>query len=91
VAIPILPPELPASLVFSDHFNMVISSLANREGTNVPALISAGSTGWRTRCVRLPGTWEVSPSHGLSMHVPCTQRNDVEVDAGRLVPAVMDE
>ena len=50
--IPILPPELPASLVFSDHFNMMMSSLASRKGTNVPVLISAVSTA-RTRCVRL--------------------------------------
>lgn len=50
--VPFLPPELPASLVFSDHFNMMMSSLASRKGTNVPVLISAVSTA-RTRCVRL--------------------------------------
>lgn len=36
-------------------------------------------------------TWEESPSHVHSTHMQCTQRNDMEIDAGRLVPAVINE
>ena len=89
--IPFLPPELPASLVFSDHFKMMISSLASRKGTNVPVLVSAVSTAWRTQQWGWAGTWVESPSHVLSTQVQCSQRNDMEIDAGRLVPAVINE
>lgn len=85
------PSGAPCFPVFSDHFNMVIASSASREGTNVPALLSAVSTGWRARCLRWPDTWRASPGQGLGTHEHCTQRHDVEVDTGRLVPAVMDE
>lgn len=91
--IPFLPPELPVSLLFSDHFNMVISSLARRKGTNwmsqssflpYPLAGEQAVCGWA-------GTWEESPSRVLSTSMQCTQRNDMEIDAGRLVPAVINE
>lgn len=85
----LLPPELPASLRFSDHFNMVISSFTSRKRTQVPVLISAMSTGWRTRCVWLGR--HLGGVSKLSAREQCTQRNDMETDAGRLVPAVLNE
>lgn len=37
------------------------------------------------------GIWEESPSRVLSACEQCTQRNDMEIDAVRLVPAVINE
>lgn len=37
------------------------------------------------------GIWEASPGRVLSALEQCTQRNDMEIDAGRLVPAVINE
>lgn len=37
------------------------------------------------------GNWEESPSRVLSALEHCTQRNDMEIDAGRLDPAVINE
>lgn len=91
VANPLLPPEPAASLKFSEHFNIVVSSLASRKGTNVPVLISAVSTGWRKH--RADGqTMGRCPQAMSSVHTRAyTQRNDMEIEACRLVPAVMNK
>lgn len=68
----------------------MVISLTSRKRTKVSVLISAMSTGWRTLC-GWAGTWEEFPSSVLSAQEQCTQRNDMEIDAGRLVPAVINE
>lgn len=85
------PSSVPCFLIFSDHFNMVISSLASREGSNIP-FPHFCCVHWLedTLCAGARHLGGVS-NHELRTHVHCTQRNDVEIDAGRLVPATMDE
>lgn len=55
-------PRTPASLIFSDHFNMVTSSLASRKGTNVPVLILLCPLAGEYAVCHWAGTWEESPS-----------------------------
>lgn len=74
--IPFSSSRAPASLVFSDHFNMMMSSLASRKGTNVPVLISAVSTARRTRCVRLGRHLGKSPSHVLGNNM-CNAHKEI--------------
>lgn len=86
-----LPSELPVSLGFSDHFNMGISSLTNREGLKSLSPHFCHVHWLENTVCSWAGTWEEYPSSVLSAQEQCTQRNDMEIDAGRLVPAVINE
>lgn len=82
-------PELSALIIFPDHFNMVTSSWASREGTKVPALVSAVSADWRICCGGWAGNWQESPSCAFSTPMQCTE-NQQGNGPGRLVPAVIN-
>nr|AAG09727.1 HT018 [Homo sapiens] len=84
---------LKSSLLPLDYFNTVISLFASRKGTNVPIpLFCCVPLAQRSKAVRgWAETWEESPSPIHSTQRQCTQRNDMEIDAGRLVPAVINE